>query len=225
MRFERGVGHLRSNAVAYLALFVALGGTSAYAASKIGSKQIKANAVQSKHIASSAVQSSEIAPGAVGAAAISPAAVGAAQLADPPLEIAFSKPGSVDPATEVVNNAGLILTARCTGPPEEPILSVNARGAGTLFLSSTFDDERTAIQDEPVVRRIESVPPPPTEAFVFAVSSDSVNSTVQTSIEAGTMTHVNGGDRQSIVFGAATDASTDPTESRCTLDGTVTQTP
>jgi hypothetical protein len=32
--------HVRSNAVAYLALFVALGGTGAYAADKIGSNEI-----------------------------------------------------------------------------------------------------------------------------------------------------------------------------------------
>ena len=37
-------GHLRSNVVAYLALAVALGGTGAWAADKVGSKQIKRNA-------------------------------------------------------------------------------------------------------------------------------------------------------------------------------------
>jgi hypothetical protein len=41
--------HLAHNVVAYLALFVALGGTS-YAAAKIGSKQIKNNSILSKDV-------------------------------------------------------------------------------------------------------------------------------------------------------------------------------
>lgn len=51
--------HMRSNAVAYLALFVALGG-SAYAARKIGSSEIKPQAVLSKHIRNEQVRSKDI---------------------------------------------------------------------------------------------------------------------------------------------------------------------
>jgi len=42
--------HVRANAVAYLALFFALGGTGAWAAATIGPGNIKPNAVRSKHI-------------------------------------------------------------------------------------------------------------------------------------------------------------------------------
>ena len=59
------LNHLRSNAVAYLALFIALGGTSAWAAVKITSADIAKNAVRSKHIKESAVKTSKIADRAV----------------------------------------------------------------------------------------------------------------------------------------------------------------
>ncbi len=56
----RGVGiHFRHNAVAYLALFVALSGT-AWAASKVGSKDIKNNAVLSKHIKKGQVNGTDV---------------------------------------------------------------------------------------------------------------------------------------------------------------------
>ena len=60
--------HLRANLVAYLALFVALGGTGAYAASKIGSKDIAKNAVKSKHIKDNQVTGADIKDGSLGAA-------------------------------------------------------------------------------------------------------------------------------------------------------------
>ena len=56
--------HLRGNIVAYLALFVALSGT-AWAASKIGSEDIKRKAVLSKHIKNKEVQTKDLANGAV----------------------------------------------------------------------------------------------------------------------------------------------------------------
>lgn len=55
----RTVAHLRANAVAYLALFVALSGT-AYAATKIGTKQLRNRAVTSGKLAPNAVNSSKI---------------------------------------------------------------------------------------------------------------------------------------------------------------------
>jgi hypothetical protein len=60
--------HIRSNAVGYVALFVALGGTS-YAATlprnSVGSKQLKNNAVTSAKIRKGAVRSQDLAPGVV----------------------------------------------------------------------------------------------------------------------------------------------------------------
>jgi len=65
--------------VALLALTVALGG-SAYAATKIGTKQIKAGAVTAKKIRAGAVTSAKIRTGAVGTEKIAPDAVTGAQL-------------------------------------------------------------------------------------------------------------------------------------------------
>ena len=56
--------HLRGNIVGYLALFVALSGT-AWAASKIGSEDIKRKAVLSKHIKNKEVKTKDLANGAV----------------------------------------------------------------------------------------------------------------------------------------------------------------
>jgi hypothetical protein len=57
--------HVQSNAVAYVALFVALGGTGAWAADKITSADIAKNAVRSKHIKKKAVKTPKIADRAV----------------------------------------------------------------------------------------------------------------------------------------------------------------
>lgn len=54
-----------ANVVASIALFGVLAGGGAYAASKIGSNQIKKNAVRAKHIKNGEVQGPEIAGGAV----------------------------------------------------------------------------------------------------------------------------------------------------------------
>ena len=63
----RGVSHLRRNTVAYLALMIALGGTS-YAAAQlprnsVGADQIRANAVGSPELRTGAVRSSDIKDG------------------------------------------------------------------------------------------------------------------------------------------------------------------
>jgi hypothetical protein len=61
--WSRGQSH--STVVSYVALVVALGTGGAYAADKIGSKDISRNAVKAKHIAPNAVTSSEVAPGSL----------------------------------------------------------------------------------------------------------------------------------------------------------------
>ena len=63
------LAHLRRNAVAYVALFVALGGTSAYAANEIlpkgsvGAKQLRASAVTAKKLKANAVTTDKVANG------------------------------------------------------------------------------------------------------------------------------------------------------------------
>jgi hypothetical protein len=62
---SRLLEHLRSHVIAYLALFLALGGTGAWAANHITSKDIAKNAVRSKQIKKNAVTTSKIADRAV----------------------------------------------------------------------------------------------------------------------------------------------------------------
>ena len=68
--------HLRANAIAYLALFVALGGTSAWAVDKITSKDIAKKAVRAKHVAPNAIKSKHVKDGNVTEADIDPAVIG-----------------------------------------------------------------------------------------------------------------------------------------------------
>lgn len=73
--------HMRANAIAYLALFAALGGTSAWAATKITSKDIAKNAVLTKHIKNNAVTGAKVAGGAVTGSKIANGSVGGAKIA------------------------------------------------------------------------------------------------------------------------------------------------
>ena len=68
--------HLRTNVIAYLSLFVALGGTGAYAASQIGSKDIAKNAVKSKHIKDGQITGGDVKNGSLGEADIESGALG-----------------------------------------------------------------------------------------------------------------------------------------------------
>ena len=54
------ITHLRRNLIAYLALFVALGAGTAYAATKITSKQVAKSAIKSKHIKDNALTGADI---------------------------------------------------------------------------------------------------------------------------------------------------------------------
>ena len=54
--------HVRSNLIGYLALFVALGGTGAYAADQIGSEDIAKNAVKSKHLKNGQLREADLKP-------------------------------------------------------------------------------------------------------------------------------------------------------------------
>jgi hypothetical protein len=71
--------YIRRHHVGLIAIVIALGGT-AYAATKVGPKQIKRDAVRAKHIRADAVGAEEIASGAVGAGEIGADAVGVAQI-------------------------------------------------------------------------------------------------------------------------------------------------
>jgi hypothetical protein len=75
------LGHLRSNAIAYLALIVALSGT-AYAAKKVNSKQIKDNAVQSVDVKDENLTGSDVKDGSLGTGDVADGVLGSADLAD-----------------------------------------------------------------------------------------------------------------------------------------------
>jgi hypothetical protein len=68
---HRAVRHLRSNAVAYLALFIALGGTSYAAAglprNSVGSTQLKSNAVTSAKVKNGSLATSDLSRAAIAA--------------------------------------------------------------------------------------------------------------------------------------------------------------
>jgi hypothetical protein len=82
---------MRANAVAYLALFVALGGTS-YAAS-----QLPKNSVDSKQIAPNAVGKSEIKPGGVGPTELAAKSVGSGKLRAGIIAPEHVRPGIISP--------------------------------------------------------------------------------------------------------------------------------
>lgn len=79
--------HLRANLIAYLALFIALGGTGAFAAqhlkkNSIKSKQIKDGGVKTKDIADGAVNAEKVGAGVVSPLVINDGSITAAKLAD-----------------------------------------------------------------------------------------------------------------------------------------------
>jgi hypothetical protein len=87
------LAHFRRNAIAYLALFIALGGTGAYAANQllpkgsVGAKQIRKSAVSAKKLKANAVTTDKVAdrtllaedfaPGVLGSTANGPSSSGA----------------------------------------------------------------------------------------------------------------------------------------------------
>ena len=79
--------HLRTNLVAYLALFIALGGSGAFAAQQlkknsVKSKQIKDGGIKTQDLADGAVSAEKVGGGAVRPVVIDDGAITAAKLAD-----------------------------------------------------------------------------------------------------------------------------------------------
>ena len=99
--------HLRSNAIAYLALFVALGGT-AFAASKVTSGDIKDNTIKGKDIRTGQVAGSDLRDESATGDDVADGSLDGADVADGGLtgaDIADKSIGGVkvDPATKVPN--------------------------------------------------------------------------------------------------------------------------
>jgi hypothetical protein len=128
--------------VAYLALFVALSGTGAYAVDKIGSGGIKDNAIKTRHIAGGQVKAADIGSGAVNSGKVANDSLTSADLNDEELGI----------------GVGLV-TGRTPGPDAESVRFVAPAGTTTVTLT-TF--EEAALLSPPV----------PTEVADFTVSAD-----------------------------------------------------
>jgi hypothetical protein len=97
------LSYLRANAIACLALFVALSGTGAWAATAIGPNGIKPNAVRTRHIKGNQVQAKHLASGIVTTPKISAGAVTSGKIGD----------GSIGPI-----DIGVIPAARVDKPLE-----------------------------------------------------------------------------------------------------------
>jgi hypothetical protein len=110
--------------VAIVALIVALGG-SAYAAGKIGSKQIKKNAISTKKIKDDAVTGAKIANGAVTGGKLAGGAVGTAMRQGPTTNI----PGNTAAKAEVNCKPG----ERATGGGV-----YNESNVGALHVTSSY---------------------------------------------------------------------------------------
>lgn len=99
--------HLRANVVGYLALFVALGGSAAYAADKIGGGEIARDAIRAKHLK----------PGAVGSAAVANDSLGGADVKESALDPAVlqARIKSSCPTGQAVQGVSPAGAVSCTG--------------------------------------------------------------------------------------------------------------
>jgi hypothetical protein len=111
-----------SNVVAVTALFVALGGTS-YAATRIGSKQIKNNSVRSVDIKNRTIKSRDIAKGVIGSTLqstagqatrdVGPTGIGASQSFTPVATLGGLEPGAYVLLAKVNQSGNQRTDGRC----------------------------------------------------------------------------------------------------------------
>jgi hypothetical protein len=92
---DRVRGHVRANLVGYVALFIAIGGTGAWAADKITSKEIAKNAIRSKHIKRGNVKRPDIGANAVNSAKVASGSLTTADMLDGTISEADLANGSV----------------------------------------------------------------------------------------------------------------------------------
>jgi hypothetical protein len=92
------LAHFRHNVVAYLALFVALGTGTAFAAEKITSKDIAPNAVKSKHLKNGQVKGADLAANAVTGAKAADDSLTGADIDESTLKLQLPAPAVQPPA-------------------------------------------------------------------------------------------------------------------------------
>jgi trimeric autotransporter adhesin len=107
-----------ANIVSTIALFLVLGGATAFAAKQlgknsVGTRQLKDKAVTSAKIRNGSVTGAKLGPGAVSAAKLGPGSVGASEIANGAVTAAKLGPGSVH--ADAVDNGAIAATKLGTG--------------------------------------------------------------------------------------------------------------
>jgi hypothetical protein len=102
--FKRLGHHARANAVAYLALFISLGGTGAYAANTIGSSDVIDESLLSQDFKNGEVKNADIGGNQVTTTKIKAGNVGMTDLADNSVDSAKLQTDSVN-ASEIADNS------------------------------------------------------------------------------------------------------------------------
>jgi hypothetical protein len=97
-----------ANVMSSIAVFLVLGGASAYAAKKIGSNELRSGAVTTTKIQRSAVTRSKVKAKAIDTAQIAKGAVTWARLADGAVSVEKLAPGFIAPAAEKLSHAANI---------------------------------------------------------------------------------------------------------------------
>jgi hypothetical protein len=139
------VTHVRRHAIAYLALFAAVGGGTAIAAKKIklpkgsvGAKQLKAGAVDSSKVANGSLKAEDLAPGTIpGATAGTPAAPAPTEV----VERTFRETTSTTSDILLAAPAGLgEVEAACnTGDPATGLVQLNYNNTSSTDVNLVQD--------------------------------------------------------------------------------------
>jgi hypothetical protein len=142
------LGHLRSNAIASLALFVALGGTGAWAAGQIGSNEIKDESVKSRDVQDDALTGDD-----VDEATLAPAAGdGEVALASGRVPVDDEGESGGQKATLLETPSGLVIGAVCDETPEGVFATVRLPAAlGSSVISTDGFDETSVNTVSPIL--------------------------------------------------------------------------
>jgi hypothetical protein len=163
---SRGIGsQIRSNAVGYVALFVALTGTAAALPGKatVQSNDIKPNAVKSKHVKDGQVGSSDVADetlvggdvqdGSLEGVDLAPAALDGDGIRDQSLTGQDIAPDSLTGANIDENTLGGPLVKRCTNGSVLGAIRVNGNEQFNSFFTAAGTQGFTCSLSSPMARR------------------------------------------------------------------------
>lgn len=135
------IAHLRQNLVAYLALFVALGTGTAYAANQITGKDIARNAVKAKHIKDGQVKTAELGAGAVTGAKVVDNSLTGAEIDESTLQLPAPTAAPTPPAPDLSGYAKVTDLGGFVKVVAQGYLS----GAGPLFSGDRCNGVGTSV--------------------------------------------------------------------------------